>query len=483
MKQTNNLLWLLGLIILTVPGCGGDKKSGGTDGNHPGNQLVKVWMTTSDGGQRLAPQSIVTFTPDNGSNSRLIRVNENITYQIMAGFGASFTDSSAWLAHQLSPAVYQNLMTQLFDYTEGIGLSLLRQPMGATDYARSVYSYDDIPGGSDVALSNFSVHHDQADIIPVIQRALQMNPALKVIASPWSPPAWMKTTGSMMGQTNGTQSSLKPDCYSAYANYFVKFIQAYREQGIPIYAVTVQNEPHYAPAHYPGMFMSAQEQSNFINYHLGPALAASQLGTKILGWDHNWDNTDFAATVLSSAGNYVAGSAWHCYGGQASAMTTIHNAFPQKEIWFTEGSGGSWVGNGSWHDSFMDQMMHVIRIPRNWAQSIIWWNIALDQNNGPSLLSNSTCRGMVTIAGGDFTKNVDYYTMGHISKFVLPGAVRIDSNTFMNDLEDVAFKNPDGSKVLIVSNRTAAAKTFKVAWGSNSFTYSIPGEAALTFTW
>jgi glucosylceramidase len=449
-----------------------------------------VWMTTADQQKKLESQGKVNFsavaTPD---CDYTIKINENIRYQQMDGFGASLTDASAWLIfNKLDPSARQRLMNQLFDTQDGIGLSFLRQPMGASDFAKRIYSYDDQPfGQTDPSLASFSIGHDQAYLIPLIKDAIAINPALKVMATPWSPPGWMKNTGFMIGKTHNTLSYLLKEYYDAYADYFVKFIRAYEAEGIPIYAVTVQNEPHNAPDRYPGMYMSDKEQSDFIENHLGPAFARHQLQTKIICWDHNFDNTKFAINVLNAdqKSNFVAGSAWHFYGGTHEAMTKVHQLFPDKGLWFTEGSGGYWGAGSTWKGAFMDQMWHVIRIPRHWGRSILWWNMALDQNNGPSLLAKSDCRGVVTInqSTGKVTYNADYYSLGQISKFVMPGAFRIDSNTYDNELEDVAFKNPDGSKVLIVSNRTASPKTFKVVWGSSSFLYTMPGEAAVTFKW
>ncbi len=486
-------IFVLLIILLAAWGCSG----GGTSQDHfPGTTgvpswsdpvlaegQVGIWMTTPDKKNLLTAKTPINFTPDSGSSSYTITVNENVAYQEMDGFGGSFTDSAAWLVYtKIDVTARETLMTRLFDYDNGIGMSFIRQPMGSPDFATKIYSYDDRPADQpDPDLTHFSITHDEEYIIPTLKIALAKNPNLKIMASPWSPPGWMKTTGAMIG------GSLKDEYYQSYANYFVKFIQAYKAHGIDIYAVTPQNEPHYVPINYPGMRMEDEEQILLIKDYLYPAFQAATptIHSKIICWDHNWDNTAYAERVLNACLDTVAGTAWHYYGGTPEAMSYIHNKFPNKGIWFTEGGSGSWNNLGTFHNSFMDQMRYVIRIPRNYSKTIVWWNIALNQNNGPIVFHNTVNRGMVTINqnNGSITYNVDYFTMGHISRFVRPGALRIESNTFENDLENVAFRNPDGSKVLIISNRTNNSRDIKVVWGTQSFSYTIPGKAAVTFKW
>jgi glucosylceramidase len=447
------------------------------------NLNVRVWITTVDQRCLLKQLDIKEQLANNYQEEYRIVVNSNKKYQQMDGFGASFTDASAYLVYnKLSPEKRREVMEKLFDREKGIGISFLRQPMGATDYTTKLYSYDDLPSGvnEDPELKYFSIDHDKKYIIPLLKEAMEINPELKIMASPWSPPGWMKTTGSMIG------GSLRRSYYGVYAQYFVKFIKAYEAEGIPIYAITVQNEPLYVPKEYPGMKMDWVEQADFIGEYLGPAFESAGIKTKILCYDHNWDNTTYAAYVLSheKASKYVAGSAWHFYGGKHEAMSKIKEMFPDKEIWFTEGSGGDWVP--AFFNAYMDQMMHVIRIPRNWAKTVVWWNIALDEKRGPTILSNSTCRGLIEInqKTNEVKYNVDYYTLGHISKFVLPGAYRIDSYTYQDRLESVAFLNPNGSRVLIVSNRTNTTKKIQVVEdGLEIFSYVLPGYASATFVW
>src|SRR6267142_3156770 len=448
-----------------------------------GNEPVRVWLTDLSAGVRLAQQSNLSFAPDSNSNPLTITVDESSQFQQMEGFGASFTDSSAWLVYnKLNSAQRTDLMSNLFSPTNGIGLGLLRQPMGASDFsAVGNYSYDDLPAGqTDPSLTNFSINHDLAYIVPVLKQALQLNPAVKIIGSPWSPPGWMKTTDSMIG------SNLKPEAYAAFANYFVKYIQAYQAQGVPVNYITVQNEPLYIPPGYPGTGMAASEQAGFIKNYLGPALAAANIKTKILAYDHNWDALNYPETVLSDAGSaqFVSGIAWHWYGGDVSAQSIVHNEYPNKDAFITKASGGSWQGGeANGFRAVLDTL--VINGSRNWARGVVLWNMALDTNNGPTNGGCNTCRGVVTIdqSSGNVTYNVDYYALGHASKFLQTGAYRIGSNTFGSNIEDVAFRNPDGSKVLIVRNAGNTQRTFKGVWGNESFSYTLNAAAAVTFTW
>lgn len=445
---------------------------------------VQAWFTTPDLSLKLQEQPVrgsgKEETDLTGETAVRIEVREEERYQTMDGFGASFTDASAYLIQGvLDEAGRAAVMRRLFDREAGIGMSFLRQPMGACDFNHEIYSYCDLPPGEkDPDLKRFSVAHDEPYILPLLKEALRIRPDLRVMASPWSPPGWMKTSGSMIGGT------LLPEYYGVYAEYFVRFIHAYIEAGIPVYAVTPQNEPGYEPEQYPGMRMTPEEQITFIKV-LGPALRKNGLDTLILCYDHNWDVPEYAERVLGDpeAALYTAGTAWHCYGGRHEAMSRVAERFPDKGVWFTEASGGEWIP--PMRDAFLDQMKHVIRCCRNGSKTIVWWNVALDERNGPTVLRKSTCRGLLRITQetGEVEYNLDYYTMGHISRFVLPGAVRIGSDTLEDRVESAAFRNPDGSGVLILSNRTPDPVGVQVQAGNGSVRLTLPGEGAATLRW
>jgi glucosylceramidase len=411
-----------------------------------------------------------------------IEVNDSVKYQQIDGFGASLTDSSAWLISQkLNAQQRHELLQMLFDPKKGIGLSILRQPMGASDFALKDYSYDDLPPGqTDPDMEHFSIDHDREQIIPILREALALNSNLKIIGSPWSPPGWMKTSGSMI------KGTLLPSAYAPLAKYFVRYVQAYEASSVPIFAVTPENEPLNIPDDYPGMGMSSDEQTKFIRDNLGPAFHAAGIKAKILTFDHNWDLIDFPIKVLSDkqAATFIPGIAIHCYGGSPAAQTELHNRFPDKDIWLTECSGGEWQKGRL----LEEQVRLIISATRNWAKSVILWNLALNQNHEPFLGGCKTCRAVVTIddsvSPSRIIPTVDYTALGHASKFVAPGAFRIDSTTFEQDrLESVAFRNPDGSIVAIVLNGGNTAATFNLNWKDKYASYHLEPAAAATFRW
>lgn len=411
-----------------------------------------------------------------------ITVNNAVKYQQIDGFGASLTDSSAWLLwNKLTESQRKEALQMLFSPVNGIGLSVLRQPMGASDFALAAYSYDDPPSGEkDPELKHFSIDHDRSYIVPLLREGLAINPNLKIIASPWSPPGWMKTSGSMI------QGTLLPSLYSSYAKYFVRFVEAYQDAGIPIYAITPQNEPLNVPNDYPGMGMTAREQADFLGNYLGPAFRDARLKTKIMIFDHNWDLIDYPIQVLSDlkAAAFAAGTAIHCYGGSVTAQSELHERFPNKDIWLTECSGGEWQTG----KLLPQQVRLVIGATRSRAKSVVLWNLVLDQNHQPYLGGCRTCRGVITVdhasQPSQITPTVDFTALGHASKFVAPGAYRVESNTFeQGSLEDVAFRNPDGSLVLLVLNDSGAAVTFDIAWAGKFASYTLAAGAVATFRW
>jgi glucosylceramidase len=446
-------------------------------------ETINIWLTTPDQKNLLQEQVGILFSDTPTNENILIEIDDSKSFQEMDGFGASFTDSSAWLlAHCLDDEKRDEVMRKLFDPIEGVGLSYIRQPMGSSDFALRNYTYNDIPEGeTDFELNHFSIEYDKPYIIPMLKKAIEINPAIKVMGSPWSAPAWMKTNGSLI------QGKLREDCYEVFANYFVKYIQAYEREGIPIHAITIQNEPDFEPEGYPGMRMTANEQTEFVKNHLGPAFENAGIKTKIIVWDHNWDQPDFPIEVLNNpeARKYISGSSFHGYGGEIEAQLDVHNAHPDKDIYFTEQSGGCWATD------FPDNLKYevgnlIVKGTRYWAKTIVKWNMALDENHGPQNGGCPDCRGVIRIhqKTGEVTFNQEYYTLGHGSKVVRPGARRIESSVDMDsDVINVAFKNPDGSIALVVVNKGEKDRSFSVKNNNKYFTYSIPTGAAASFCW
>ena len=446
---------------------------------------IEVIESSEELHETLQEKPALTFGATRTPNLT-ITVNDGVKYQQIDGLGASLTDSSAWLLwNKLTEAQRKEALQMLFSPSKGIGLSVLRQPMGASDFALSDYSYDDVPPGQRISpddpdLRRFSIDHDRAYIIPLLREALALNPSLKIIASPWSPPGWMKTSGSMI------QGALLPSAYAPLAKYFVRFVQGYEAASVPIYAITMQNEPKYIPNDYPGMNMTAREQAEFLANNLGPAFRDAHLKTKIMIFDHNWDLIDYPIQVLSDqeAASFAAGTATHCYGGNVTAQNELHERFPDKDIWLTECSGGDWQKGGV----LEQQVRLVIGATRNWAKSVVLWNLALDQDHKPFLGGCANCRGVITVNHSSqpskIEPTVDYTALAHASKFVAPGAYRVESNTFdQASLEDVAFRNPDGSLVLLVLNSGGSVAHFNIGWAGKYAAYGLPGGAVATFRW
>lgn len=438
---------------------------------------IQVWLTLSDGSQKLAPQNSLMFDTQAGDPDFTIDVDPSLMYQTVDGFGAAVTDSSAWLIwEQLDADQRETLLDELFSSEDGIGLSYLRIPMGASDFALESYTYADQRAED---LSSFSIAHDEVYILPVLQAALTRNPGLQIMASPWSAPAWMKTNASLNG------GELLPEYFSTFANYHVQFIQAYQAAGVPIKAITPQNEPQHRSDSYPTMFMTANDQLTFIRDYLGPALDAAGLDTQVMILDHNWNLTKYALDILSDpiARQYIAGTAFHCYEGDVAQQALVQIAYPDKGIWFTECSGGGWSTDFGDNVSWNMQNL-VIGNFRNWGRSLLLWNLALDQDSGPQNGGCADCRGVVTIdtETGAVTYNEEYYTLGHLSKFVDPGARRIESTAFeLGGPQNVAFLNPDGTLTLVVHATQAAV--FRVQIGDQAFSYELPAQGTVTFKW
>ncbi|MCX6233773.1 MAG: glucan endo-1,6-beta-glucosidase [Bacteroidetes bacterium] len=443
-----------------------------------------VWLTKGDKTKLLNKEGDLSIKEQDSSNWPVIVVDTTIAFQAMEGFGAALTGSSAYLLHKkMNAATRQTTLHNLFDPVSEIGISYLRLTIGASDFSLSDFTYDDIPiSETDFDLNQFSLGQDYEDVIPVLKEIIQIAPDIRLIGSPWSPPPWMKTNGSMKG------GKLKTTCYDVCADYFVRYIQEMKNEGITITAITPQNEPLYFTATYPCMEMQPGEQLDFIKNHLGPKFESAGIDTKIIIYDHNWDNMSYAISILNDpeASKYISGTAFHAYAGDVSAMSTVHNAHPDKDLYFTEISGGAWATDFS--SNLMWFMRNIlIGTALNWSNTSIFWNLVLDQNYGPQNNGCSNCRGVVTLnlQNGQITKNEEYYSIAHFSKFVRPGAVRVSSDvplTLVN-IGVVVFLNTDGTKVLVVSNYGSNFKTFSVKQGKNNFDYSIAPLSVATILW
>ena len=438
-----------------------------------------MWVTTGDRAKLLSHEADISFATGR-STLPLIDVADTGGYQEIVGFGAAITDASALLINGLPAEQRELLLRDLFDPDSGIGLSFTRLTIGASDFSPRHYTFDDmLPGQRDPTLARFSIEPDRANRLPVVQRALAINPALKVMASPWSAPAWMKTSDRLI------KGALRPDAYAAFAEYLARYVDAYTAEGVPIFALTIQNEPHFEPDNYPGMRVEPAARARFIGDFLGPRLARGGSKTLIFDWDHNWDEPGSPLAVLRDSGarRYVSGVAWHCYGGEVRAQSIVHDSFPSVDTYFTECSGGDWA------PKFSDNLVWnartlIVGTTRNWARGILLWNLALDENHGPHLGGCGNCRGVVTIDSktGAVTRNVEYYVLAHASRFVRPGARRVES-THAPGLENVAFRNRDGSTVVVVVNTSPDERRFGLRSHGRRAEYALPAGALATLRW
>jgi glucosylceramidase len=448
---------------------------------------IAVYLTTGDEKHLLEKQPALSRAADTAALT--IQVDEQQQYQEIEGFGAAITGSSAYvMMHHLQGAQRSALLRELFDTKEGIGLRSIRMSVGASDFSTGPYSYNDRPSGErDDSLKHFSIEKEKAELIPVLQEIFRINPDIHLMGSPWSAPGWMKTSGKLEG------GSLRKDAYSAFARYFEKYLAAFEQEGVHVDAISVQNEPQYE-ASYPTMKMTAPEQLDFIKNHLGPLLRGKGLRTRILVFDHNWNSPEYPITILNdpAAREYVDGSAFHCYEGSVDAMSKVHAAYPDKGLYFTECSGGSWAPGFANNLKWQTQTL-LMGTLRNWSKNVMMWNMALDERNGPTTNPMDTaskvnrgcmtCRGVVTVStAGAVTRNVEYYTLGHFSRFVQAGARRIFSSPAQG-IENVAFLNKDGSKALVALNTTQAPVTFAVKQQRTVYTYTLPPGAVATFSW
>lgn len=459
---------------------------------------VQVWVSTANQLKSLTREADMKFIPDHGGDTAYtITVKEEHTYQKWIGCGGCTNDASSWLMFKkLDKDAKDDLMKKLFSKSAGIGMDWVRHQMGSGDAAvinKGWWTYDDMPAGqADPELKNFSIKLERDYILPTLKQALRINPNLKIIGCPWTPPGWMKTSAHDPNPLN--HGSIQPKYYNSFANYFVKFIKEYEKEGIPIYGISLQNEPLADIQQWQACGIPATVERDLIKNYFVPAFKKNGITSKIYIFDQNWDNGwDYVWTVYKDSTVYkaVEGSMWHHYGGQPSIMSLIHQTYPEKEIWFTEGCAtNSWqnpiyTDYTTYRGSFLNFSFNMINVPRNWSQTMMMYQIAMDPDHGPAVFAPPTNYGMVTIdpKDGSITYRPEYYLLGHVSKFVYPDAYRIESDQFDGDIESLAFKNPDASTVLVLSNRFEMAKKVKVKWNLQAFDYTISGESVVTFKW
>lgn len=470
------------------------------------SRKIEAWITNGDRSALFEKQSeTIPFSTRNGRGGAAIVIDENQAFQSIDGFGFALTGGSAELMMKMNATERNKLIHELFETDENnVGVSYIRLSIGASDLNSFVYSYDDLADGeTDLSLAKFDLFQDYKDVIPVMKEILAISPKIKILSSPWSAPKWMKTNNNVRG------GALKPECYDVYARYFVKYIQAMKKEGITIDAITVQNEPLNSN-NTPSMQWHPAEQRDFIKNNLGPEFQKAGISVKVILFDHNLDRIDFPLTTLRDpdAAKYVDGSGFHHYGGDFSAMTTLHTARPDKNLYFTEQMVVEKPGSAN-IDIAAQVKRLIIGASRNWSKNVILWNLAADPLNDPHTDNGGCpmCQGAVTLDGNNVSRNIAYYTIAHASKFVRPGSVRIastnrgDQSVALNEdeeqkgalrvtvidntdvLPNVVFKTPEGRIVLIVANDTYSVNSFRVQYNGQFANLRLNPGAVGTYVW
>ncbi|MFN2336399.1 MAG: glycoside hydrolase family 30 beta sandwich domain-containing protein [Bacteroidales bacterium] len=468
---------LTAIFALLLVSCNRPTENGPGTGEGTG-MMAEAWITSPQQGILFEKYAGDLEFRTTGNTDPTIVIDTTVKYQEIDGFGNCLTGGSALLLNGMAQAERIALLRELFDtVNNGIGISYLRVSIGASDLSDRVFSYNDLTDGeTDPQMERFSIEPEREDLIPVLKEILEINPSIKIMGSPWSAPLWMKTNNASVG------GSLKREWFDAYAKYFVKYIQAMKAEGITIDAITIQNEPLHG-GNNPSMVMTAGDQALFIRQNLGPAFVAADITTKIIIYDHNADRTDYPLAILNDAEarKYVDGSAFHLYGGSIDALTAVHDAYPAKNLYFTEqwvGGPGNLAEDLKWHVENL-----IIGATRNWCRNVLEWNLASDPSYDPHTDGGcDRCLGTVTISGNTVKRNPAYYILAHAARLVRPGSVRVSSN-LQGNLPNVAFITPDGKKVLIVVNTAPAKKNFNVKFRGNTLQLSLEAGAVGTWVW
>jgi glucosylceramidase len=443
---------------------------------------VKQYTTAEKGNLRFKFSEnfkIVEF-PQPDEHFPTLMLDANKRFQIIEGFGGALTDAAAETFYKLPKAAQKELITAYFDKEKGIGYSMGRIPIHSCDFSSESYAYSEVAG--DTTLSHFSIEHDQAYKIPFIKQVLmEAGTSIKFFASPWSPPAWMKTNNNML-----QGGKLKPEYYQTWANYFIRFFQAYQKQGIPFWGMTVQNEP-MAVQRWESCIFTAKEESDFVKNYLGPTLEKMNMGDKkIIIWDHNRGLMYQRAQIAYSdpdASKYIWGTGFHWYSGNHfDNVKLLNEAYPNKKMLFTEGCVFPFdlknINEWHWGERYGES---IIRDLNNSATGWVDWNILLDQNGGPNHVANYCFAPIIgNTKTGKLSYMNSYYYMGHFSKFIRPGAARIVCSSNNDDLLATAFINPDQSIVLVVMNQTKNAIDFKIWMEGKGSLASIPAHGIST---
>ncbi len=480
MRMTKFFVVTVSLILLVLSCSSGSDGGSDNTGVDSGSHDIKVYLTVRYSGTELSEQNGIDFSSD--ASDFTIRLDTADLKQEIDGFGGALTGASAYLIKNMSSDQQEAILKDLFT-DEGINMKYLRICIGSSDFSMGNYTYCDSEG-----IDNFAVPDiDRRDLLPVLKSILNLNPDIKILASPWSPPAWMKDNGNLYGGSLAGEP-----VYESFAEYFLKYVEAMETEGIPIDALTIQNEPMYENDYYPTMYMPSEEQNKIIRDYLGPLFESEGIKTKLLILDHNFDEVDYPISILSDSKtyNYVSGVAFHGYSGSPEDIDGMITQFPDVPVYFTEQSGGGWntdepIGNMLY---YMKEM--VIPCMNRGSKNFLMWNIALDEEHGPVTSTTGgcqDCRGIVTVKeDGSYSVNEEYYLLGHFSKFLKEGAHRIGYSTVGAQPDSFlfcTFMNPDGSKVAVFLNQSGAQQKFTVRTGDRRFTYTQGDQSVVTFVY
>ncbi|MGD9929573.1 MAG: glycoside hydrolase family 30 beta sandwich domain-containing protein [Mangrovibacterium sp.] len=454
---------------------------------------VTLYVTTSTRSQDFE-KSFVDFSDKSNMSPTTIRLEPATRYQTMDGFGAAITGSTCYNLMKMTAANRTKFLTETFSPSEGMGYSYVRVAIGCSDFSLSEYTCCDTPG-----IANFGLTSEETDyVIPILKEIRAINPELKILGSPWTCPRWMKVNNltDLQAYNSWTSGQLNPAYYADYASYFVKWIQAFAAQGIPVYSVTPQNEP-LNRGNSASLFMGWVEQYEFVKKHLVPAIRSASLSTKIYLFDHNYnydnmgDQNDYPVKIYDAGmdDDLVAGAAYHNYGGDKAELNDVHAKYPDQELLFTETSIGTWNDGRNLEVRLMEDMREVaLGTVNNWCKGVIVWNLMLDSERGPNRDGGcQTCYGAVDIDRSNYssiTRNSHYYIIGHLSSVVKPGAVRIGTSGFSDSgFYLSAFENTDGTYAVVLQNSTSAAKKITLDDGSNHFSYEVPAKSVISYRW
>lgn len=496
MKRKNNNTMIYTLLLsclITATSCNRDSFTPAASDSIKENGDITIYTTTNTRSQDFA-KGFIDFSTKFNMSPNTITLDPTQKFQTMDGFGVAITGSTCYNLMKMNKEDRTKFLTETFSDEKGMGMNYIRIAIGCSDFSLSEYTCWDKEGKENFALQS----EEKQYILPVLKEILAINPSIKIMGSPWTPPKWMKVNNltDLKPFYSWTSGQLNPKHYQDYGWYFVQWLQAMKKEGINISSITVQNEP-LNRGNSASMYMTWQEQQAFIKQALGPQLKAASLETKIYAFDHNYnydniaDQNDYPVKIYNDAGaaSFIAGAAFHNYGGDKAELLDIHNQRPDKELVFTETSIGEWNEGRNLEKRLMEDMREVaLGTVNNWSRAVIVWNLMLDTDKGPNRDGGcQTCYGAVDISTSNFkkiTRNSHYYIVGHLSAVVKAGAVRIGASGYTAEgLIYTAFQNTDGSYAIVLLNDANENRKITMNDTKNHFSYEVPAKSVVSYRW